>query len=227
LIEVLCNESKRKLVVIKKREGEVLSVAAVSPGCYNLQLDEDSIKICHYDESERVALMEEELHKNDLRINEEMEMGDSATLKRPSLADMRWNPCLGLIACWNMALNDQVTPPPKAWVNPCYWLTTWRETYSHKVGRPKKKIKRSKHEDEPFVKDGKLSKKRRTITCQSCGNIGHNKATCKGQGGNNAEASGSASRQAQQAEPAVGQDGEKTESMKAAPTVIAFANLSS
>ncbi|GJX35467.1 hypothetical protein Tco_0247024 [Tanacetum coccineum] len=45
------------------------------------------------------------------------------------------------------------------------------------------------------------------------GNIGHNKAICKGQGrkatigGNNAEASGSASRQAQQADPAFGQDG--------------------
>ncbi|GKB28113.1 hypothetical protein Tco_0867514, partial [Tanacetum coccineum] len=44
-------------------------------------------------------------------------------------------------------------------------------------------------------------------------NTRHNKATCKGQGqkattgGNNAEASGSASRQAQQTEPAVGQDG--------------------
>ncbi|GJV99089.1 hypothetical protein Tco_1554341 [Tanacetum coccineum] len=58
------------------------------------------------------------------------------------------------------------------------------------VGRPKKKRKRSKHEDEPFVKDGNLSRKGRTITCQSCGNTGHNKATCKGQGGNNAEAGG-------------------------------------
>ncbi|GKD92400.1 hypothetical protein Tco_1372237 [Tanacetum coccineum] len=137
-------------------------------------------------------------------------------------------------------LNDRATPPPETWVNPCYWLSTWKETYSHKiqpicgtnywekstcpttllppkhhvqVGRPKKKRKRSKHEDEPFVKDGKLSRKGRTITCQSCGNIGHNKATCKGQGrkattgGNNAEGSGSASRQAQQTEPAVGQDG--------------------
>ncbi|GJU14609.1 heat stress transcription factor B-4-like protein [Tanacetum coccineum] len=143
-------------------------------------------------------------------------------------------------ACWNMALNDRATPPPETWVNPCYWLSTWKETYSHKiqpicgtnywekstcpttllppkhhvqVGRPKKKRKRSKHEDEPFVKDGKLSRKGRTITCQSCENTGHNKATCKGQGrkattgGNNAEGSGSASRQAQQIEPGVGQDG--------------------
>ncbi|GKE02161.1 hypothetical protein Tco_1390144 [Tanacetum coccineum] len=75
------------------------------------------------------------------------------------------------------------------------------------LGRPRKKRKRSKHEDEPFLKDGKLSRKGRTITCQSCGNTGHNKATCKGQGGNNAETSVSASRQAQQTKPAVGQDG--------------------
>ncbi|GJV87110.1 hypothetical protein Tco_1531048 [Tanacetum coccineum] len=77
-------------------------------------------------------------------------------------------------------MNDRATPPPEEWVNPCYWLTTWRGTYSHKVqpiyetkywakstcpttllppkhhvqvGRPMKKRKRSKHEDELFVKD--------------------------------------------------------------------------
>ncbi|GJX82998.1 crooked neck-like protein 1 [Tanacetum coccineum] len=116
-------------------------------------------------------------------------------------------PCKHVVAaCWNMALNDRATPPPKTWVNLCYWLSTWKETYSHKiqpifrtkywekstcpttllplkhhvqVGRPKKKRKRLKHEDEPFLKDG----------------------------GNNAEGSGSASRKAQQIEPAVGQDG--------------------
>nr|GEY27249.1 reverse transcriptase domain-containing protein [Tanacetum cinerariifolium] len=51
-----------------------------------------------------------------------------------------------------------------------------------KVGRPRKKRKRSKHDDEPFVKDGKVSRKGRTITCQSYGNTRHNKATYKGQG---------------------------------------------
>nr|GEW85345.1 hypothetical protein [Tanacetum cinerariifolium] len=51
-----------------------------------------------------------------------------------------------------------------------------------KVGRPKKKRKRSKHEDESFMNDGKLS-------------------------GNNVKASGSTSRKPQQVEPAVGQDG--------------------
>ncbi|GJS42368.1 mutator type transposase [Tanacetum coccineum] len=43
-------------------------------------------------------------------------------------------PCKHAIAaCWNMALNDRATPLPEAYVNPCYWLTTWREIYSHKV----------------------------------------------------------------------------------------------
>ncbi|GJW77472.1 crooked neck-like protein 1 [Tanacetum coccineum] len=130
----------------------------------------------------------------------------------------RWEliriPCKHVVAaCWNMAMNDQVAPPSEAWVNPCYWLTTWRETYSQKVGRATKKRNRSKHEDEPFVKDGKLSRKGRTITCQSCKKTGHNKETCKGQGrkattgGNNAEASGSSSRGAHQTKPAIGQDG--------------------
>nr|GEW48474.1 hypothetical protein [Tanacetum cinerariifolium] len=68
-----------------------------------------------------------------------------------------------------------------------------------------KKRKRYKLEDEPFVKHGKVIKKGRTITCQSYGNIRYNKATCKGQGGNNAEAIDSASGQAQQSEPVVGQ----------------------
>nr|GEZ39973.1 hypothetical protein [Tanacetum cinerariifolium] len=92
--------------------------------------------------------------------------------KEAHLMKVQWNrankyqvseiPCKHVVAaCWNMALNDRAAPP----------LETW-------VGRSKKKRKRSKHEDEPFVKDG----------------------------GNNAEGSGSASRQAQQTEPAVGQD---------------------
>ncbi|GJZ35164.1 hypothetical protein Tco_0580981 [Tanacetum coccineum] len=168
--------------------------------------------------------------------------------KEAHLMKVQWNRAnkyqvsalLGDQSCWNMALNDRAAPPLETWVNPCYWLSTWKETYSHKiqpicgtkywekstcpttllppehhvqVGRPRKKRKRSKHKDEPFVKDGKVSRKGRTITCQSCGNTGHNMATCKGQGrkattgGNNAEASGSASGQAQQIEPAVGQDG--------------------
>ncbi|GKD93987.1 hypothetical protein Tco_1373824 [Tanacetum coccineum] len=83
-----------------------------------------------------------------------------------------------------MALNDRATPPPETWVNPCYWLSTWKETYSHKI--------------QPI-----------------CGTKYWEKSTCPTHlatqvscpGGNNVEASGSASGQAQQTEPVVGQDG--------------------
>ncbi|GJS00217.1 hypothetical protein Tco_0316725 [Tanacetum coccineum] len=112
-----------------------------------------------------------------------------------------------IVSCWNMALNDRATPPPEAWEKSTCPTTLLLPKHHVKVGMPKKKRKRSKHEDGPYVKDGKVSKKIRTITCQSCESIGHNKATCKGQGSNNAKASGSASRQAQQAEPVVSQDG--------------------
>ncbi|GKE81973.1 hypothetical protein Tco_1551973 [Tanacetum coccineum] len=110
------------------------------------------------------------------------------------------------------SLNVQFVYSPNWEKSTC--LTTLLPPKHHvQVGRPRKKRKRSKHEDEPFMKDGKLSRKGRTITCQSCGNTGHNKATCKGKGrkattgDNNAEASGSASKQSQQIEPTVGQDG--------------------
>ncbi|GKC15889.1 hypothetical protein Tco_1012671 [Tanacetum coccineum] len=49
-------------------------------------------------------------------------------------------------------------------------------------GEIRKKRKKSKFEAEPIVKYGILSKGGRTITRQSCGNVGHNKYTCKGQG---------------------------------------------
>ncbi|GJR35427.1 hypothetical protein Tco_1211111 [Tanacetum coccineum] len=94
---------------------------------------------------------------------------------------------------WNGGVLEKFTCP-----------TTLLPPNHVQIGKPKKKRKRSKLKDEPFVKHGKLSKKGRTINCQSCGNIRHNKATCKGQGGNNAEASASASGQAQQAKHVVG-----------------------
>nr|GEV22883.1 retrovirus-related Pol polyprotein from transposon TNT 1-94 [Tanacetum cinerariifolium] len=87
------------------------------------------------------------------------------------------------------------------------WLSTWKEVYSHTVQpmnvsnswvksscpttilppnyrvpieRPKKKRARSLCDEDEIVKNGKLSKKRRTVTCQSCGHLGQNKLTFKG-----------------------------------------------
>ncbi|GJV28604.1 hypothetical protein Tco_1385052 [Tanacetum coccineum] len=116
--------------------------------------------------------------------------------------------------CWNISLNGQQVGPLEALVHHCYWLSTWKGIYFQKVelieGIPMKKRKKSRLKDEPFLKDGKLSKRGRTITYQSRGNIGHNKSICNGKGQaprtcvNNAEASGCASRQAK---PVVGHDG--------------------
>ncbi|GJS26793.1 hypothetical protein Tco_0487413 [Tanacetum coccineum] len=77
-----------------------------------------------------------ELKKTNLKIMESIK-------KEAHFMKVQWNGAnkyqvsglLGDQSCWNMALNDRATPPPEAWVNPCYWLTTWRETYSHNVQR--------------------------------------------------------------------------------------------
>ncbi|GKC09096.1 hypothetical protein Tco_1000706, partial [Tanacetum coccineum] len=75
-------------------------------------------------------------------------------------------------ACWNMAMNDRETPPLETWVNPCYWLSTWNKTYSHKI--------------QPIYG----TKYWETSTCPTT-----------------LLPSSIMSRQAQQTEPAVGQDG--------------------
>ncbi|GKF55604.1 hypothetical protein Tco_0165944 [Tanacetum coccineum] len=67
-----------------------------------------------------------------------------------------------------MAVNGLLIGKPEEWVHPCY-------------RRPKKRT-RSLCEKDDMVVDGKLSKKWRTVTCQSCGHLGHNKLSCKGQG---------------------------------------------
>nr|GEU55156.1 hypothetical protein [Tanacetum cinerariifolium] len=69
--------------------------------------------------------------------------------------------------CWEKSTCPTTLLPPKHHVQ---------------VGRPLKKRKRSKHKDESFMKDDKLSKKGRTITCQSRRNTRRDKATYKGQG---------------------------------------------
>nr|GEV30589.1 hypothetical protein [Tanacetum cinerariifolium] len=109
-------------------------------------------------------------------------------------------------ACWNMAINNRAAPPPKPWVNPCYRLSTWKETYSPKI----QPICGTKYWEKSTCPTTLLPPKhheRKNHYMSIMQKNGHNKATCKGQGGNNAEGSGSAFRQAQQTEPAVGQDG--------------------
>nr|GEX51491.1 hypothetical protein [Tanacetum cinerariifolium] len=109
--------------------------------------------------------------------------------KEAHLMKVQWNGAnkyqvLGPLACWNMALNDRATPPPENWVNPCYWLTTWKETYSHKI----QPIYGTKYWEKSICPTTLLPTKhhvqeRMNHYMQSCGNTGHNKATCKGQVG--------------------------------------------
>ncbi|KAK1425169.1 hypothetical protein QVD17_20515 [Tagetes erecta] len=127
----------------------------------------------------------------------------------------RWElvgiPCKHAVATiWDMSLNGEGAEIPEKLVDPCYWLSTWKEVYSHKIGpisgrimwpksccptkliepkhhtpigRPRKMRKKDAMEKEDnMVKGGKLSRKLKTVTCGKCGNKGHNKKTCTGQG---------------------------------------------
>ena len=117
-------------------------------------------------------------------------------------------PCKHAIAVnWDMARNNMNPGLIEEWVHPCYRLDTWKQVYSHKIcptngpsmwpkcnltttiippnhhpqpGRPNKKRKRSATEMIDIVKNGKLSRKLKTVTCVLCKEKGHNKRTCKG-----------------------------------------------
>ncbi|GJT56034.1 hypothetical protein Tco_0991088 [Tanacetum coccineum] len=47
------------------------------------------------------------------------------------------------------------------------------------VGRPRKNRRKSKEEKAEMVKDGKLSRAYKTVTCMKCGNLRHNSRSCK------------------------------------------------
>ncbi|GKF51042.1 mutator type transposase, partial [Tanacetum coccineum] len=115
--------------------------------------------------------------------------------------------------------------PCKHAVSECYWLSTWQEMYSFKInpcngpdmwkksqspitltpqdyhtpiGRPPKKRKKSSAElFDSMVKNGNLSRAVKSVTCNKCGQVGHNSMSCKGQRGPQASqafASASAAR---------------------------------
>ncbi|KAJ0547873.1 putative transcription factor interactor and regulator CCHC(Zn) family [Helianthus annuus] len=106
---------------------------------------------------------------------------------------------------------------PERWVDECYWLSTWKKVYSYKIGpingrsmwprarcstkllepmyhkpvsRPRKMRRKDAIEQEDsMVKDGKLSRKWKTVTCGNCGGKVHNKRRCTGQGSTAAQSS--------------------------------------
>ncbi|GJZ51393.1 ribonuclease H-like domain-containing protein [Tanacetum coccineum] len=96
-------------------------------------------------------------------------------------------PCAhAIVTNYNMALNGIQVALPEESVDKCYWLATWKHAYSYtlgclNVGRPKKNRRKTKEEKAQMVKDGKLSRAYKTVTCNKCGNLGHNSRSCKGQ----------------------------------------------
>ncbi|GKF57700.1 ribonuclease H-like domain-containing protein [Tanacetum coccineum] len=63
-----------------------------------------------------------------------------------------------------------------------HWPTTLTPPkHNTPVGRPRKNRRKSKEENAEMVKDGKLSRAYKIVTCMKCGNLGHNSRSCKGQ----------------------------------------------
>ncbi|GJV37011.1 hypothetical protein Tco_1409488 [Tanacetum coccineum] len=105
---------------------------------------------------------------------------------------------------------------PEQWVHAAYRLETWAHVYSFKVspcnerdmwpvvesktviipplykplvGSPPKKRKKSNDEIASHsASSGKLSRKGKLVSCGKCGNVGHNRKGCRGQGGGSSQA---------------------------------------
>lgn len=120
-------------------------------------------------------------------------------------------PCKHAVAAmWDMAVNGVEVGIPESYVNPCYWLTTWKTMYSFKIGgvngmthwpispspltilppkhrvqagRPKKSRRKTADElSKKMVVGGKLSKAGGVMTCGICRGVGHNRRGCKQKG---------------------------------------------
>ncbi|GJT07030.1 hypothetical protein Tco_0841492 [Tanacetum coccineum] len=68
------------------------------------------------------------------------------------------------------------------WVKSHCPTTLLPPIYRVPIRKPKKENPRSLCDIDDMMKDGKLSKKGRIVTCQSYGHLGHDKLSCKGQG---------------------------------------------
>ncbi|GKC91474.1 hypothetical protein Tco_1152123 [Tanacetum coccineum] len=84
-------------------------------------------------------------------------------------------------------------------VNPCNRRDMWPVVesrtviipplYKLLVGRPPKKRKKSNDEiASQSASSSKLFKKGKSVSCGKCGNVGHNRKGCKGQGGGSSQA---------------------------------------
>ncbi|GJR59125.1 mutator type transposase [Tanacetum coccineum] len=126
-------------------------------------------------------------------------------------------PCKYVVAAiYNMSENSVGVGIPKQWVHAAYRLETWAHVYSFKVnpcngrdvwlvvesrtviipplykppvGRSPKKRKKSNDEiASQSASSGKLSRKGKSVSCGKCGNVGHNRKGCRGQGGGSSQA---------------------------------------
>ena len=118
-------------------------------------------------------------------------------------------PCKHAVACiHDMADNGSDVGTPEDWVHDSYKLQTWHDVYSFKInpvacrqfwakfksattlippkvvpkiGRPPKKRRKSAGEIK-MVKEGKLTRKGKTVTCGICKGTWHNKRSCSARG---------------------------------------------
>nr|XP_043611493.1 uncharacterized protein LOC122583125 [Erigeron canadensis] len=126
-------------------------------------------------------------------------------------------PCKHVVAVnYDMVNNGRQVEVVEAWVDPIYRLDTWKMMYQFTInpitgmsmwakcpeewtiiippkyhtpiGRPRKK-RRKIAEEIQMSKNGKLSRKLRSVVCKRCGTMGHNKRSCK-QGGSSQSAGG-------------------------------------
>ncbi|GJY19098.1 mutator type transposase [Tanacetum coccineum] len=85
-------------------------------------------------------------------------------------------------AIWNMAENGLEPGIPETWVHQNSPIILTPPDYHTPIGRPPKKRKKSVAKlYDGMVKDGKLSKAGKTVTCTKCSQKGHNSRSCKGQ----------------------------------------------
>ncbi|GKD42936.1 mutator type transposase, partial [Tanacetum coccineum] len=126
-------------------------------------------------------------------------------------------PCKHVVAAiYNMSENSVGVGIPEQWVHAAYRLETWAHVYLFKVnscngrnmwlvvesrtviipplykppiGRPPKKRKKSNDKiASQIVSSSKLSRKGKSVSCDKCDNVGHNRKGCRGQGGGSSQA---------------------------------------
>nr|GEU91700.1 transposase, mutator type [Tanacetum cinerariifolium] len=126
-------------------------------------------------------------------------------------------PCKHVVAAiYNMSENSVGVGIPEQWIHAAYRLETWAHVYSFKVnpcnrkdmwpivesrtviipplykpliGRPPKKRKKSNDKiASQSASSGKLSRKGKSVSYGKCGNVGHNRKGCRGQGGGSSQA---------------------------------------